>query len=257
MSAAGDVRVEDRGGVRVLLLSRGKANALDTDFAHQIHQAALAARDDGAVRAVVLTSASPKIFCGGFDLHALKAADPVTFDRFVKTIETLFFELFLFGKPLVVALTGHAAAGGAIIAGAADFRFAAEGPGRIGLPEANLGVHVPRFCLEAMRVSVGERALTRWALGGDTIPFAEAHALGAIDHLVPAESLLDRAVAFAAQLGVAPSEVYAAIKRDLRSSAAERARDVLVDGRKAFVDSWYSETGQKGIAATLQRLSAR
>lgn len=251
------VLVENRGGVRILLLSRGKANAIDTDFAHEIDRAALAAQDDLSVRAVVLTSASPKIFCGGFDLQALGTADPETFDRFIKTIETLFFDLFLFGKPLVAALTGHAAAAGAIVAGAADFRFAAEGPGRIGLPEANLGVHVPRFCLEAMRVSVGERALTRWALGGDTIPFAEAHGLGAIDRLVPAESLLEESVAFAAQLGGAPSEVYAAIKRDLRSAAAERAREVLVDGRQAFVDSWYSEIGQKGIAATLQRLSAR
>jgi enoyl-CoA hydratase len=248
------IQTEDRNGVRIISMARGKANALDTDFASALHRTAMEAQEDSSVRGVVLTSASPKIFCGGFDLAVLAKADPDTFGRFIRTIETLFFDLFLFGKPLVAALTGHAVAGGALIAGTADFRFAAEGGGRIGLPEANLGVHVPRYCIEAMRVSVGERALTRWALGGDTIPFAEARDLGAIDAIFPAERLLPEAMAAAARLGTAPSEVYAAIKRDLRGAAAEKGRSVLVDGRKAFVDSWFSPIGQKGIAATLARL---
>ena len=88
-----------------------------------------------------------------------------------------------FGKPLVVALTGHAVAGGALLASTADFRIAAEGSGTIGLPEVTLGIHVPRHYLEAMRTTVGEQALTHWALLGETMPFAEAHALGAIDRI--------------------------------------------------------------------------
>jgi enoyl-CoA hydratase len=251
------VLVEDRGAIRILSLHRGKANALETGLAQELHERAHEAQEDDAVRAVVLTSSSPRIFCGGFDLAVLGKAVPEEFGRFVRVFETLFFDLFLFGKPLVAALTGHAAAGGAILASTADFRLAAEGPGRIGLPEVNLGVHVPRHCIEAMRVTVGERALTRWALGGDPIPFAEAKELGAIDRIVPAAALLDEAITLATHLGTGPSEVYASIKRDLRSSAAERARDVLVDGRKAFIDSWFSETGQRGIAATLARLGAR
>lgn len=252
--SAREIQVEDRDGVRILSLSRGKANAIETEFATALHRAAIEAQEDPAVRGVVLTSASPRIFCGGFDLPVLAKADAATFGRFIRTFETLFFDLFLFGKPLVAALTGHAVAGGALIAATADFRFAAEGSGRIGLPEANLGVHVPRYCLEAMRASVGERALTRWALGGDTIPFSEAKELGAIDRIVPAGDLLTVAVAEASRLGTAPSEVYAAIKRDLRGAAFAQARSVVVDGRKAFVDSWFSETGQRGIAATLSRL---
>jgi enoyl-CoA hydratase/carnithine racemase len=62
------LRIEDRGGVRVLFLSRGKANALTTPFCEEIHAAAHEAEEDPAVRGVVLTSASPKIFCAGFDL---------------------------------------------------------------------------------------------------------------------------------------------------------------------------------------------
>jgi len=248
------LRIENRGPVRLLVLSRGRANPLTADFCEEIHRAARAAEEDPSVRGVVLTSASPSIFCGGFDLGTLTHADPETFGRFIRTFETLFFDLFLLGKPLVAALTGHAVAGGALLAGTADFRLAAAGPGKIGLPEVTLGVHVPRYCVEAMRVTVGEVALRRWALLGETMGFTEAHALGAIDRIVPAAELLDEAVAFAGRLGGATSEVYAAIKRDLRGAAFEKARDILPDARKAFVDSWFSEAGQRGMAAALARI---
>jgi len=247
------LRIEDRGGVRVLFLSRGKANALTTPFCEEIHAAAHEAQEDPAVRGVVLTSASPKIFCAGFDLAELAHAEPAAFAQFIRKFDTLFFDLYLLGKPLVAALTGHAVAGGALLAATADFRFAAEGPGTIGLPEVTLGVHVPRHCVEAMRATVGEQALTHWALLGETMPFAEARDLGAIDRIVPPEVLVDEAVAFAGRLAGASSEVYAAIKRDLRGAAYEKAQDVLPDGRKAFTDSWFSETGQKGMARALAR----
>ena len=247
------LRIEDRGGVRVLFLSRGKANALTTPFCEEIHAAAHEAQEDPAVRGVVLTSASPKIFCAGFDLAELAHAEPAAFAQFIRKFDTLFFDLYLLGKPLVAALTGHAVAGGALLAATADFRFAAEGPGTIGLPEVTLGVHVPRHCVEAMRATVGEQALTHWALLGETMPFAEARDLGAIDRIVPPEVLVDEAVAFAGRLAGASSEVYAAIKRDIRGAAYEKAQDVLPDGRKAFTDSWFSETGQKGMARALAR----
>jgi enoyl-CoA hydratase len=248
------LRREDHGPVRVLVLARGKANALVPELAAALVREIREAESDPAVRAAVLTSASPTIFCAGFDLAVLGAADNATFDTFARTFETLFLDLFLFGKPLVVALTGHAVAGGALLAGTADFRFAAEGPGTIGLPGARLGVRIPRYCLEALRASIGHHALTRWALSGEAIPFAEARDIGAVDRILRPEALLDGAVAFAARLGEAPSEVYAGIKRDLRGEAADRARAHLAEGRQALVESWFSAAGRHGTTAALERL---
>ncbi|HTS01294.1 MAG TPA: enoyl-CoA hydratase/isomerase family protein [Thermoanaerobaculia bacterium] len=248
-----DLLVEDRDGIRILSLSRGKVNAISTDFAHALHNAALLAQDDASIRGVVLTSTNPKVFSAGFDLRKLAQASDEDFARFVRVFDSLFFDLFLLGKPLVVALTGHAVAGGALLASTADFRLAAEGPGTIGLPEVTLGIHVPRHYLEAMRTTVGEQALTRWALLGETMPFTEARDLGAIDRIVPSDRLVEEAVAFARRLGGASSEVYAAIKRDLRGSAVEHALDIQPDARKAFVESWFSETGQRGLARALAR----
>ena len=85
--------------------------------------------------------------------------------------------------------------------------------------------------------------------------FHEAHDFGAIDRIVPKDRLLEEGVNFAEQLGGASSEVYTAIKRDMRGAAYERAQNVLPEGRKAFVDSWFSETGQRGLAALLDRRS--
>jgi enoyl-CoA hydratase len=248
------IRIENRGSVRLLILDRGKANALDQAMVQALHDAAREAQDDGTVRGVVLTSASPRVFCGGFDLAKMGTADRGSFGRFIRGFEALFYELFLYRKPLVAALPGHAVAGGALLAGTADFRWAAEGNGTIGLPEASLGVHVPRHFLEALRATVGDHALTRWTLSGGTVPFSEAVSLGAVDRILPPAGLLDAAVAYTAELGTPPSDVYASVKRDLRTTAYEKAREVLDESRSVFVESWFSEAGQKGIAATLARL---
>ena len=248
-----DLHVEDRGGVRVLAMGRGKANAISTEFAVALREAALKAQEDPAVRGVVLTSRSPRIFCGGVDVRLLARAEREDFVLFVRAFDALFFDLFLLGKPLVAALTGHAVAGGAILAATADFRLAAEGPGTIGLPEARLGVRMPRAYAEAMRTTIGEQALTRWSLLGDSMPFREALDLGAVDRIVPKDLLLEEAVSFAGRLGRASSEVYAAIKRDLRAAAYQRAQDVLSEGRSAFIDSWFSEAGQRGLASAFNR----
>lgn len=251
------LRIESRGGVRVLVLDRGRANALDPTLVRALHAAALEAQGDAAVRGVVLTSASPRIFCGGFDLGVVGRTDRETFGRFIRAFESLFYDLFLFRKPLVAALAGHAVAGGALLSGTADFRWAAEGAGTIGLPEASLGVHVPRHFLEALRATVGDHALTRWSLSGGAVSFPEALTLGAVDRIVPRGALLDEAVAYAEELGTAPGDVYAAVKRDLRGTAYEKAQAVLEESRAVFVDSWFSERGQAGIAETLARLKGR
>ena len=86
LDAPNDLLVEDRGGIRILALGRGKANALSTEFAAALHRAALEAQEDPAVRGVVLTSRSPKIFCGGFDLRKLAHAGPEEFGRFVRVL---------------------------------------------------------------------------------------------------------------------------------------------------------------------------
>lgn len=255
--APAPLRVESRGAVRLLVLDRGRANALDPELVRALHEAAREAEEDPAVCGVVLTSASERIFCGGFDLGVVGRTDRGTFDAFIRAFEALFYELFLYPKPLVAALPGHAVAGGALLAGTADFRWAAEGPGTIGLPEASLGVHVPRHFLEALRATVGDHALTRWTLSGGAVGFAEAITLGAVDRLVPPAALVDAAVAYAGELGAAPGDVYASVKRDLRGTAYERAQAVRQESRAVFVESWFSERGQKGIAATLERLRGR
>ena len=232
-------------------LSRGKANALSTEFAHALHNAALAAQEDSSVRGVVLTSTNPKIFSAGFDLRKLAHATDEEFARFVRVFDALFFDLFLLGKPLVAALTGHAIAGGALLASTADFRIAAEGAGTIGLPEVTLGIHVPRHYLEAMRTTVGEQALTHWALLGETMPFEEARDAR--------RDRPDRAGGPAHRGGrllrpESRGRVERGLRRDQARSArdrVERALDIQPDARKAFVTSWFSETGQRGLDRAL------
>ncbi|MBL8114542.1 MAG: enoyl-CoA hydratase/isomerase family protein [Acidobacteria bacterium] len=254
MSGAGTVLVEDRGAVRVLSLSRGRANALAPDLIQDLLSALVAAREDAAVRALVLTSASPKIFSAGLDLALLAAAEADVFTRFVDGLEEVLLTAFELPKPFVGALTGHAIAGGALLAAPCDLRVAAEGPGTFGLPEVTLGVKVPRTALHVARATWGERAASRLALTGVSVPFAEAQALGAIDAIVSPDLLLDEAVSRAAALGALPPGAFAAIKRDLRGDTSTRLRAESSANRAAFVASWTSEEGRAGLAAALSKL---
>jgi enoyl-CoA hydratase len=163
--------------------------------------------------------------------------------------------LFVFGPPVVAALPGHAIAGGLIFAMAADERIVAQGRGKFGLSEVILGVSVPACLMEPFRHVVGARHMERLAATGENVDADAALAMGLIDAVVPAEELLDRAVARARLLAGLSGAAYAAIK--LRSRAAAIARFDQARDHDPFLDFWFSEDGRFRIRDMVARLKSR
>src|SRR5262249_8022637 len=124
-------------GVRLLTLNRPAArNALSNELLGAIATALEVARDDGAVRCVVITG-SDKVFAAGADIKELATRDtvgalldirPVIWDRIRKS-----------PKPLIAAVLGYALGGGCELAMHADITIAGEGA-KFGQPEINLGI---------------------------------------------------------------------------------------------------------------------
>ena len=108
------------GGVRIVTLNRPPANAINLELINDVERACAAAKDEDAVRAVVVTG-SGKFFSGGIDLRALSAGagaqqwNPATFGS-----SDGVFALWTLPKPTVAMVNGHAIAGGAILAWACD-----------------------------------------------------------------------------------------------------------------------------------------
>jgi enoyl-CoA hydratase/carnithine racemase len=243
------VRVERRDDVAVLTLDRPRANAFHRELVDELAAAFAENADAGAV---VLASSSPGIFSAGWDLPTLLAMDREEFGGFVSAYCDLVREIFAFERPVVAALTGHAIAGGLIVAAVADERIAAQGRGELGLSEVLLGVSVPACLLEPFRHAIGPRQMERLAATGENVPFEKALAIGLIDRIVAPEALLEESVARARFLAGRPGPAHEAIK--LRARAAALARFDQARGGDPFLDFWFSEDAQSRIRALVSKL---
>lgn len=132
---------------------------------------------------------------------------------------------FAFLKPLVVAVNGHAIAGGCVLAACADYRLMAREPGRIGIPELLVGVPFPVVPLEILRFATPRQHLQALIYRGLTLPADEALRYGLIDAVAEPDRLLDEAVAVANQLAGLPFEAFHLTKRLLREPVLRAIRE--------------------------------
>jgi enoyl-CoA hydratase len=167
-----------------------------------------------------------------------------------------FEALFAFPKPLVVAVNGHAIAGGCVMAGCGDYRIMAREPGRIGIPELLVGVPFPVVPLEIVRFATPPQHLQALIYRGLTPNAEEALRYGLVDTVTDSDRLVDEAVAVAEGLAAVPYQAFHLTKRLLREPALRRMREGA--GIDAIVqEAWAGDTVQDAVrqyvARTLKR----
>ncbi len=135
------IELTRRGGVAILRMAHGKANALDLEFCDALTRQLDECRQSPD-RAIVLTGTG-RMFSAGVDLLRLVDGGAVYVREFLPAVCRTFEALFSLMKPVVAAINGHAIAGGCVIACAADYRMMAREPGRIGISELLVGVPFP------------------------------------------------------------------------------------------------------------------
>jgi enoyl-CoA hydratase len=227
---------EDVGEVAVLRLARGPVNAMDLELCRAIAECFRSLVTDPA-RAVVITGGD-RPFSAGVDLRRLLDGGPEYVERFLPALDDAFRAVFELAKPVVAAVNGHAVAGGAVLAAATDHVLMAEGGGRIGVPEIVVGVPFPRVPLEVLRHAVGDVAARRLVLGAQTHPPADAATIGLVDEVVPADELLDRALAAARRLVTdIPPDTFAITKGQLRREHIQRM-DTYTDEEGPVAALW-------------------
>lgn len=228
------VTVEARGPVAVLTLDDGKANAVRPELLAAL-DAALDEVEAGDTRSLVVAG-RPGFFCGGLDLKRLpelsRAEQRDTFAHFGRVLT----RLFLFGRPTVAAMTGHAIAGGALLAMACDVRLGVDGGYRFGVSEVAIGLPMPAFGVEVVRAAVPGVHLAEALLHGRLYTHAQAREVGMVEGLNLPERVTDVAVARARGLAEVPSEAYALTKRRLRAASADAALRALDDEIEDFLD---------------------
>src|SRR6266550_3179855 len=177
-------------GILTLRLAHGKASALDLELCNALQHELETSAESRDVRAMVITGTG-SIFSAGVDLPRLINSGKKYVQDFVEGLDSMIRAMFLFPKPAIAAMNGHAIAGGAIIGFACDYRLMSGG--RIGVPEALVGVPFPPLALEVVRFAVPRQHLQPMLYLAKTIEVAEAKSIGIIDEIVPYEDLMRRA----------------------------------------------------------------
>ena len=218
-SAPVTTTVED--GVAVVRFDDGKANVLSYTAVDALAAALDRAEADAA--SVCIVGRDGRL-CAGFDLAVMSAGPDAARDLVAKGGDLL-MRLYLHPQPVVVAVTGHALAAGALLVLSCDVRIGADVPAKIGLNETAIGMPLPLFAIALAEDRLDRRHLVRATVAAEVFDPAGAMAAGYLDRVVPAADVVAEAVAEARRLGALSSTAYARTKQAMRGPLAARVRE--------------------------------
>jgi 2-(1,2-epoxy-1,2-dihydrophenyl)acetyl-CoA isomerase len=209
-------------GVATITFARPDAmNSLTAESKTELREAVERARDDSAVRAVVLTG-SGRAFCVGQDLreHAANLEQGLGLAGTLgEHYDPIVLALSRMPKPVVAAVNGAAAGAGFSFALACDLRVASEKASfasaftKIGLaPDSGLSWTLQRL--------VGRAKALELLLLAEPVRAPEALELGLVHRVVPADELAAAARDLATRLAAGPTVAYGAVKAALEHAAA-------------------------------------
>jgi enoyl-CoA hydratase len=218
------LRIIEEPTCTVVVLDDAKANALSYAMIRAIDGGVDAAVDRGLP---VVLAGREGVFSAGFDLKTMTGGDPGARAEMVVAGFELAYRLVEMPLPVVIACTGHAIAMGVFLLVTGDRRIGAAGDFRIGANETTLGIVMPQFAIELTRRRLTPAAFDRALLTGDFFPPDAAMAAGFLDEVVPAATVLDRALEVAGHLAALDLGVFAATKQRVRGPWLATLREAL------------------------------
>lgn len=201
----------------VVQMDDGKVNALSRPMIDAL--LAALARAEQEASAVVLAGRAER-FCAGFDLRVMLSS-PASAMELLRAGSELLMKLYSMPIPLVIACTGHALAGGALVVLTGDYRVGAAGVFKIGLNEVSIGMPVPVLAMELARDRLLPTELGHATLAARMYDPEHAVAAGFLDVVVPADQTLARAKDEASRLGALARHAFSATKTRLRGKTIE------------------------------------
>ena len=244
------------GRVAVIAMNHAPVNALDHAMLDAYHTALRTANDDPAVGAVILTSALPKLFCGGMNLRMIAEGDARNLRSFLYKlyIETMNIQ-YVMTKPTIVAINGPARGAGMTLSITSDMILAADDTD-LGYPEIDVGV-IPAIHYVHLPRQIGRHKAFELLFGGKPIPTTEAAGLGIINHAVPRAELMNRATAIARDFAAKSPTVMALGRQSwMRANDLDYRRNVE-NQIETLCNIFETDDGREGLAAFLEKRKPR
>ena len=251
------IRLDREGPLALLRLDKARGNAIDEPLSLELIRVSRELDADDSVRGVFLGSAHPKLFCPGLDLVSLIEYDRPTLERFMRVFTEAVWALYFMKKPVVAGISGHAVAGGCILALTADYRILRRGGVQIGLNELKIGVPLPWSVVLLLRASVPPTSLATTALLGSNPTDEAAVAAGLAHTLADAEGFTATCLEKLRDFADRDPQSFAITKSYLRGDVLREMRAHEAEEADLWLDCWFSKPTQERIRKIVSSLGSR
>ena len=248
------LRYDVADGVATIALDQPDTrNALSDALLGDLHAALAAARDDDAVRCVVLTSTHETVFSAGGNLAGFAAEVPLVHKHSgIELFPRVFTLIGQLGKPTICAANGHVIAGALGLALACDLIVAKEGA-RFGTPEINVGLF-PFMIMALIYRNVGRKKTNELLLLGEQISAVEAERIGIVNKVFAPEEFETGVREWAEKLA-AKSPLIMLLGKDAMFRQQDMAfLDALDFLRAQLTIAFSTEDIQEGVKAFFEKL---
>lgn len=241
-------------GVCLLTIDNPPANTLSNELQEDIFRLVDELGNNPQVRAIVFTSAHPKIFIAGANLNQVGGKNSGTNNESdgISRMQEAFNKLESIPKPTIAAINGHALGGGCEFVLACDFRLMST-VGTIGLTEVSLGLLPGAGGTQRMTKLLGKAKATELMFLGKRLRAEEAEAIGLINQAVSPEELLQEAIALATRLAEGAVQAMGLTKECILAATDLSLEEGLKVEREAFLKTLQTGESEEGIKAFFEK----
>lgn len=250
------VLLEEDANIRTITLNRGRSNPMNGQLVRDLRDVFTLVSSDPEIKGLILTG-QPNFFSVGLDVVELYDYDEARFLNFWHELSEMILAMVRCPKPVVAAVTGHAPAGGCVLALCCDYRIMARGKYTIGLNELPVGIVIPPMIYELYRFVLGENGAYKNLIEGRLMNAEEALAHNLIDEAVLSEYVLERSIAKMQDYQRINQNAWQASKRLLRRELLQRLESQLEDFEANFkpvIDHWWQPESRHQLQQMIQRL---
>ena len=246
------VTTEIQGAVAIVTIDRPKAlNALNPEVLADL-KAAFEAIDQNTVRCVVLTGAGDKSFVAGADIGSMSTMTKAEGEAFGKLGNDVFLEIESFPLPVIAAVNGFALGGGNELAMSCDIRICSDNA-VFGQPEVGLGITPGFGGTQRMARIIGTGPAMELIYTADTIDAQRALEIGMVNHVVPADQLMDEAMKLAQKICTNAQKAIRASKLAIRRGIDCDISTAVSYEALAFATCFGTEDQKEGMQAFLEK----
>lgn len=249
------LEITDHGRVRQIRLDRPPANAFNPELVGLLADKLGKAAEQADA---VVVSGKPGLFSAGLDVPALLREDRDGMLRFWRRFVDLLRTVASLPVPIAFALTGHAPAGGIVVALFGDYRVMSGGNFRTGLNEVQVGLVVSPVIKNALVRLIGAHAAERILVSGSLLTPDQALDVGLIDAIeADPEATVARAITWCESLLALPRNAMVTMRQLMREDLVGFFAADNVAEEERFIEIWFSEATQRTLHALVEQLKKK